>query len=96
MCRPGSPIPRRPSGRAENPKVSLLFSDPVGSGMPNPPVVLVQGLATVRDAGFSLPGNRFRRTVHFLRNVRRLSPRVASEAARRGEPIPKINLPQAS
>jgi hypothetical protein len=34
--------------------------------------------------------------VHFLRNIRRLSPRVASEAARRGQPVPKINLPQAS
>ena len=47
-------------------------------------------------ADFSLPGNRFQRTVHFLRNIRRLSPRVASEAARRGQPVPKINLPQAS
>ena len=47
-------------------------------------------------ADFSLPGNRFQRTVHFLRNIRRLSPRVASEAGRRGQPVPKINLPQAS
>lgn len=92
----GLTYPTKAERARRNPKVSLLLSDPVGSGMPNPPVVLVQGLATVRDAGFSLPGNRFRRTVHFLRNVRRLSPRVASEAARRGEPIPKINLPQAS
>lgn len=32
-----------------NPKVSLLFSDPTGSGLANPPAVLVQGNATVSD-----------------------------------------------
>ena len=47
-------------------------------------------------ADFSLPGNRFRRSVHFLNSVRRLSPRVASEAARRGQAVPKMNLPQDS
>jgi len=47
-------------------------------------------------ADFSLAGNRVRRTVHFLNSIRRLSPRVASEAARRGQPVPTINLPNAS
>jgi general stress protein 26 len=32
-----------------NPKVALLFSDPTGSGMTNPPIVLVQGNAAVSD-----------------------------------------------
>ena len=32
-----------------NPKVSLLFSDPTGSGLTNPPIVLVQGSAMVSD-----------------------------------------------
>ena len=32
-----------------NPKVSLLFSDPTGSGMTKPPAVLVQGDAVVPD-----------------------------------------------
>ena len=46
-------------------------------------------------AGFSLAGNRVSRSVHFLRNIRRLTPRLASEAARRGQPVPTIHLPQA-
>lgn len=32
-----------------NPKVSLLFSDPTGSGLTNPPIVLVQASAKVSD-----------------------------------------------
>lgn len=32
-----------------NPKVALLFSDPTGSGLTDPPTVLVQGTATVPD-----------------------------------------------
>lgn len=47
-------------------------------------------------AGFSLAGSRFKRTVYFLNSVRRLSPRVASEAARRSQPVPTIHLPPAS
>src|SRR5690349_14905772 len=41
-------------GKAErarrDPRIAMLFSDPVGSGLVDLPVVLVQGLATVRDA----------------------------------------------
>ena len=32
-----------------NPHVSLLFSNPIGSGLNNPPAVLVQGRATAPD-----------------------------------------------
>ena len=32
-----------------DPRVSLLYSDPTGSGLASPPVVLVQGSATVTD-----------------------------------------------
>jgi hypothetical protein len=32
-----------------NPKVSLFFSDPTGSGLTHPPTVLVQGSAAVSD-----------------------------------------------
>ena len=32
-----------------NPKVALLYSDPTGSGLTDPPAVLVQGDATVAD-----------------------------------------------
>src|SRR5947208_4408763 len=33
-----------------NPRVSLLFSDPTGSGLDNPPSVLVQGDAEVAES----------------------------------------------
>ncbi len=42
---------------------------------------------------FSLVGNRLVSTVGFLRNLRRLKPRLESESARRGQPAPKIRLP---
>src|SRR5690349_10972297 len=32
-----------------NPKIAVLFSDPTGSGLSDPPAVLVQGDATVAD-----------------------------------------------
>lgn len=42
--------PTKAERARRNPKVALLFSDPVGSGLSEPPVVLVQGLGAVRDA----------------------------------------------
>jgi hypothetical protein len=39
---------------------------------------------------FSLIGNRLVSTVGFLRSLRRLQPRLESECARRGQPVPKI------
>jgi hypothetical protein len=44
-------------------------------------------------ADWSLTGNRAARAVGFLRKGRRLAPRLEAEAARRGQPVPKINLP---
>jgi hypothetical protein len=46
-----------------NPKVCLLYADPVGSGLVDPPVVLVQGLATVRDADLQANTDRYVREV---------------------------------
>src|ERR687886_732155 len=46
----GLTYPAKAERARRNPKVSLLFADPVGSRLVDPPVVLVQGLATVRDA----------------------------------------------
>ena len=43
--RPASATPRRPATRERNPQVALLFSDPTGSGLDAPPMVLVQGTA---------------------------------------------------
>lgn len=51
----GLTYPAKAERARRDPRVSLLFSSPVGSGLTGPPVVLVQGLATVRDA--DLQGN---------------------------------------
>lgn len=46
--------------RARNqPKVGLLYSEPLGSGLHNPPVVLVYGQATVRDADLQANTDRY-------------------------------------
>ena len=42
-----------------NPKVALLYSDPVGSGLEEAPVALVQGLATVRNADLQANTDRY-------------------------------------
>jgi hypothetical protein len=44
-------------------------------------------------ADWSLAGNRIQRTVGFLRKGRLLAPRLKAEAARRGQPVPAINIP---
>jgi hypothetical protein len=44
-------------------------------------------------ADWSLTGNRVQAAIGFLRKGRRLAPRLKAEAARRGQPVPTINLP---
>ena len=51
----GLTYPAKADRARGDPKVCLLFADPIGAGMSGPPVVLVQGLAAVRDA--DLQGN---------------------------------------
>ncbi|HEY3558280.1 MAG TPA: hypothetical protein VGL05_12485 [Kribbella sp.] len=46
----GLAYPAKADRARHDPRVALLFSDPTGSGLRDAPVVLVQGLATVRDA----------------------------------------------
>ena len=43
-------------------------------------------------ADWSLTGNRLQIAAGFLRKGRRLAPRLKAEAARRGQPVPTINL----
>jgi len=44
-------------------------------------------------ANWSLTGNRAQIAIGFLSKGRRLAPRLKAEAARRGQPVPVINLP---
>lgn len=57
----GLTYPTKAERARRNPKVSLLYRDPVGSGLVQPPVVLVQGLATVRDADLQANTDRYAR-----------------------------------
>jgi hypothetical protein len=54
----GLGYPKKADDARVNPRVSLLFSDPTGSGLDNPPAVLVQGTAAVDEA--NLEHNRAR------------------------------------
>jgi hypothetical protein len=55
----GLTYPAKAERARRDPKVSLLYSDPLGSGLVRPPVVLVQGLATVRDANLQANTDRY-------------------------------------
>ncbi len=82
--RPGDPCidvttglgyPKKANDAKANPFVSLLFSDPTGSGLQDPPVVLVQGSADVDDR--DLEANRRRygtESLEKLPGLRRLDP----------------------
>jgi hypothetical protein len=55
----GLTYPAKAERARRNPHVALLYSDPVGSGLTTPPVVLVHGLATVRDADLQANTDRY-------------------------------------
>ncbi len=68
--RPGDPCidittglgyPKKANDAQANPLVALLFSDPTGSGLQDPPTVLVQGSADVDDRDLEANRERYAR-----------------------------------
>jgi hypothetical protein len=57
----GLGYPKKATDAQANPKVALLFSDPTGCRLPDPPMVLVQGTAHVDDADLDANRDRYQR-----------------------------------
>ena len=57
----GIGYPKKADDAARNPHVALLFSDPTGCGIDNPPAVLVQGTAQVDDKDLEANRDRYMR-----------------------------------
>jgi Pyridoxamine 5'-phosphate oxidase len=57
----GLGYPKKATDASRNPKVALLFSDPTGCGLENPPQVLVQGTAEVDDRDLDANRERYMR-----------------------------------
>lgn len=55
----GLTYPAKAERARRNPRVALLYADAQGSGISDAPVVLVQGLATVRDADLQATTDRY-------------------------------------
>jgi hypothetical protein len=82
--RPGDPCidittglgyPKKANDAKANPLVSLLFSDPTGSGLQDPPVVLVQGSADVDDRDLEANRERYAtESLEKLPGLRKLDP----------------------
>ncbi|HET8536885.1 MAG TPA: pyridoxamine 5'-phosphate oxidase family protein [Solirubrobacteraceae bacterium] len=57
----GLGYPKKARDAQRNPKVALLFSEPHGSGLTDPPTVLVQGTARVDEDDLAANRERYRR-----------------------------------
>jgi hypothetical protein len=94
----GSGAPQLPDGSA---CLTVHGHDERFTGQENHTLVgsLAQGAGAPRLhveralADWSLTGNRIQKSVGFLRKGRRLAPRLKAEAARRGQPVPRVNFP---
>jgi hypothetical protein len=71
----GLGYPKKANDARANPLVSLLFSDPTGSGLDDPPMVLVQGTAEVNDRDLEANRQRYaRESVEKLPGIKPLTP----------------------
>ena len=71
----GLGYPKKADDAAANPKVSLLFSDPTGSGLEGAPQVLVQGIAQVDDSDLTSNRERYaRESIQKLPATRKMLP----------------------
>jgi hypothetical protein len=71
----GMGYPKKANDARANPLVALLFSDPTGSGLQDPPMVLVQGSAQVDDADLEANRERYaRESVQKLPGTAKLHP----------------------
>src|SRR5215218_1634069 len=57
----GLGYPKKARDAQRNPRVALLFSEPHGSGLDKPPMVLVQGTARVDEEDLAANRERYRR-----------------------------------
>jgi len=74
----GLTYPAKAERARRDPRVCLLFADPVGSGLAEAPVVLVQGLATVRDSDLQAKTDRYvRLSMEKLPDATKGQPRFA-------------------
>jgi hypothetical protein len=73
----GLTYPAKAERARRNPKVALLFADPIGPGMGESPAVLVQGHAAVRDADLQANTDRYvRATAEKLPEVTKGQPKA--------------------
>jgi hypothetical protein len=71
----GLGYPKKADDARANPKVALLFSDPTGSGLDSPPMVLVQGTADVDDRDLDRNSERYmRESIERRPGVRKMAP----------------------
>jgi hypothetical protein len=71
----GLGYPKKADDSRRNPKVAMLFSDPTGSGLEDPPMVLVQGSVDVDDGDLEANRKRYEReTVEKLPALKEIGP----------------------
>jgi hypothetical protein len=71
----GLGYPKKANDARANPLVAMLFSDPTGSGLERPPMVLVQGTAEVDDRDLRANETRYaRESIEKLPTVAKLLP----------------------